>query len=298
MTAGRSGSLRWLLAVLFFAAASVTAFGFDVGALFNIGNLAFAANRAATDTTFSGTQYPWGVTVYGREQINDSLSVDTSFAMDPILRNVMDTTVTYSGNYFSVSAGPTLGLFNSTSQPLNPGISASVRVGLPGVVFLSYRGDSTLGSGLVSVGDYTQGRSDISLGYYVPNAICSANIRTSRYVEKTATGSTVDDLTQYLFSTDIFQKNIPYRVLLSFGYQQLSKTFNDGSTTTVDALGSLIIETKVEVHLTDSLMFIGDLNSAVYTFGQQALVGISNPGPNGYLFQLQTGLQLTLGQPN
>jgi hypothetical protein len=84
--------------------------------------------------------------------------------------------------------------------------------------------------------------------------------------------------------------------VLTFGYQRLSKTFITGSTTTVDALGSIIVGTRVEAHLTKTLVFVVHLRSGVYSFGQDALLGISNPGPLGYLFQLQTGLRLSLGQ--
>lgn len=293
----RKSRLRtaFLLAVVMQCAWAAGASALEVGALFNIGNLAFSQDRAATDTSFSGTSFPWGLSVYGRQALSSSLTVESGFAMDPILRNVLETRLTYSSPYLIIGGGPFLGVFNSSSLPLNPGISASMQIQMPGVAFFSFRGDSTLGAGLVSAGDYTQGRSDLSLGFYVPNAICSFNLLSRRYVAKTSTGDTIDERVEYSFKTDIFEKNRPYRVVLTFGYQQLSKTFIIGSSTTVDALGSLIIGTRVEAHLTKSLVFIGDLQSGVYSFGQDALLGISNPGPFGYLFQLRTGLQLSLG---
>jgi hypothetical protein len=164
---------------------------------------------------------------------------------------------------------------------------------IPGIVYLSYGSESTLGASLVQVGDYLQQQSNASLGFYIPNAIASANILTKKYTEKTSAGDTIDQLTQYSFKTDIYQKNVPYRVLLTFGYQTLSKTFLEASTTTAQ-LGSIIVGTRVEFHVTNFLTLVADLNSSVYTFGQESLVGLSNPGPNGYLFQLQAGAQLSL----
>lgn len=283
-----------LIAVVMVGAASAL-FGLEVGAMFNIGDLAFNPNRLPTDTSFPGTYYPWGISLDGSAQLSDNLRLDSGITYnDPVLRNIAFTTVTYQGNYFQLGAGPLFGFFNSATTPLSPGLSVSATIQLPGVVFFTYRGDSTLAGALVQTGDYLQQRSQASLGYYVPNAIVSANLVTEKYSEKTSAGNTIDQRTEYSLKTDIYEKAIPYRVLLSFGYQTLAKTFVQGGTTTVDQLGSLILGTRVEFHATHALVFVADLRSSIYTFGQKALVGLSNPGPNGYLFQLTTGVRLTL----
>ncbi len=281
-------------AVLLCGVSALSSYALNVGAMFDIGNLAFQPTRTSTDTSFPGTYYPWGISVFGSQQVSDSMSINTGFVQDTILRNMAYTTVTFQSNYFSIGAGPLLGVFNSTASPLTPGIETSVRIQIPGIVYLSYGGDSSLGASLVQTGDYLQQRSNVSLGFYIPNAIASANILTKKYTGKTATGSTIDQLTLYSFQTDIYQKNVPYRVNLTFGYQTLSKTFVVGSTTTIAQLGSIIVGTRLNFNISDFLTFVADLNSSVYTFGQKSLVGLSNPGPNGYLFHLQTGVQVNL----
>lgn len=275
--------------------ASSSAFALELGASFNIGNLAFDPNRASTDTSFAGTYFPWGISVDGTAQLADNLRLDSNFTYnDPLLRNIAYATVTYQGNYFSLGAGPLFGFFNSSTSPLNPGLSVVAQIQLPGVVFLSYRGDSTLAGALVQTGDYLQQSSELSLGYYVPNAIVSLNLLTEKYSMKTSAGNTIDQRTEYSLKADIFQKAIPYRVVLTFGYQTLAKTFVAGSTTTIDQLGSLILGTRLELHPASRLTFIADLDSSIYSFGQKALVGLSNPGPLGYLFQLKTGVRISL----
>lgn len=277
------------------------AYGLDVGAMFHIGNLGFPQNWTASDTNFTGAYYPWGISAYGSEQVSDTITINSGFYNDPILRNIAYSTITYQGDYFSIGAGPLLGLFNSSSQPLNPGITASVQIQVPGIAFLSYRVDSSLGGSLSQTGAYQQSRSDISLGYYIPNAIASANLDSKQYQQKTtASGYTTDQVMEYSFKVDIFQKNVPYRVVLTFGYQTLSKIFEPGAggtQQTWDRLGSVVVGTRLELHLTGYLMFIADLNSGVYTFGQKDLLGtVTDPGLNGYLFQLQTGMQISLGR--
>lgn len=284
-----------LVVVVLLAGIAASGYGLQVGATFDIGNLAFRHDRASSDTSFAGTYYPWGIALTANQELSQNLELKTKVAYnDPILRNIVSAVVTYQGTYFTVGAGPFFGLFNSLTDPLNPGIVTRAKIQLPGVVYLSYSNASSLGGALVQPGDYFEQQSEVSLGAYVPNAIVSANVQSWKYSQKTSAGDTVDERTLYSLKTNIFQKAVPYRVLLTFGYQTLSKTFIAGSTTTVDQLGSLILGTRVEVNIGNSWSVVTDLQSGLYTFGQKALVGISNPGPFGYLFHLSTGIRLSL----
>lgn len=278
----------------------------SAGGLFSIGNLVFPIDRAATDTTFNGQTFPFGISIDGNQRVNDALTIDGNIVYnDPILRNYAYAKFTYRESYFSVGVGPSFGFFNSSSQLLRSGLTASVEVDWPGVAFISYDTNNTIGGALVSTGDYIQAENDISLGFYVPNAICSLNLLSRSYTAKTDAGSTVDDFREYSFKTDIFKKNVPYRIALSFAYQTLSKSFVVGATTTKQTLGSLVLGTRVEADVTNAITYVFDLTSSVYTFGQDALVGLSNPGtwPGtllgnnlGYLFTLSTGVQINIDQ--
>ena len=278
--------------LLFIPIAAV--FTLDIGTSFHIGNLNFEKTRVSDDTGFTGTTFPWGIDAFINQNISDDLHLHTGFFMDPILHNISYTLFTYRQDFFSIGVGPFFGIFNSRATVLKAGISTAVRLELPGILYLSFRADSSIGGRLVQDGDYIQERSDVSFGYYIRNAICSLNLLTKRYTMKTSAGESIDLLTEYSFKTDIFQKNVPYKVLISFAFQKLSKLFVESGSTIDHSLGSLVIGINVDVFLNDYLALVFVLDSSVYSFGMGTLTGISNPGPGGYLFRASTGFTLDI----
>jgi hypothetical protein len=259
------------LAALFFACAAA-GFGMDFAVGGWVGNLGFRTDRAASDATFPGADYFWGVSVEGSQQISDSVSFTTGFTMDPVLRNTVSTMFTYTEKILTVGVGPFFGFLNSESTLMKSGISTSIKLELPGIAFVSFRSDSSIGSGLVLTGDYQQSLSDISLGFYVPNAICTLSINSRSFEQKAAAALVIDSLTAYTFSTDIFKKNVPYRLIVSFAYQSLSRSFV-GSATSDSTLNSLIIGTEIHVSIGDSWQVQAGIEGNVYSFGQGNLVG-------------------------
>ena len=112
----------------------------EVGALFHIGNLGFYNNSGtwtSSDTTISGTKYPWGVSVFGNQKVNDTIKVDLGFYYDPILRNISYTRLSYTEEFFTIDVGPFFGFFNTPASVLKSGISTSFKLEFPGIIFLS-----------------------------------------------------------------------------------------------------------------------------------------------------------------
>ena len=208
-----------------------TAGALTVGADFRIGNLQLERDRKAGQTTFAGDQYPIGGALYATETLADQLRLDAGFYFDPILRNVSYSLFSYQQSLFTLTVGPFFGFFNAPGSILKSGISSGVRVELPGIAFVSFRADSTIGGRLVEVGDYLQERSELTAGFWVPNAIGTVSLRSKSYTEKRANSEVVDSLTEYEFATQVFQKNVPYRVEIALGYHDLSKSFVAASTT-------------------------------------------------------------------
>jgi hypothetical protein len=265
----------------------------EVSVDYRMGSMAFLTNRLETDVTFPGTQFGWGFDVGVTQALAEGFTFASSVERDLVLRNTVYNTLTYQQSFLRIGVGPFFGLFNSTAAVLKPGISTAVQVEFPGVAFVSFRSDSTIGGRLVEVGDYTQERSDISAGFYVRNVIMSGVLQTRTFSQKTAADvETVDSLSIYAFQTDIFRKNAPYKVLLSFGYHQLARSFIHPTETIRQTLNSIVIGTNVDLFLTPYLTALVNLESSVYTFGGDALLGISNPGPGGYLFRASVGVKL------
>ncbi len=284
-------SRKIFASILFFLlAAALRSFTLEVGATFRLENLSFARDRPPTDTTYSGTDLYWGGAVYGSHPLSDSFSLEAGVTSDTILRYTTYALFTFQDQILTVSAGPFFGLLNTGATPVKPGISSSLRLMLPGILYAQVRADTSLGGNLSAAGDYLQEQTAISAGFYVPNAICSLCYLRKRFTEKTAAGAVVDSLTDWSFQTDIFQKNVPYRIQLTFSWQTLSRQF-DGSAAR-HTLNSLVLGSRVDWSVGEYLTLLADLQSSVYTFGMDDLLGVSNPGPGGYMFRLFTGARL------
>lgn len=269
----------------------------EVGATFSLENLDFKNDRLSDDESFSGMDLLWGGSLFATHTISESFSVEGGFYNDTILRFISYTLLNYNLQFIQLSVGPFFGFFNSTSTStiLKSGISTSIKLELPGVLYISFRTDNSIGGYLIEIGDYIQQRNDISLGYHVRNAICSININSRKFIEKQDNLEVVDSLIDYSFKTDIFQKNLPYRIFFSFSFQRLSKKYFDAADSSAEpvsshTLNSIILGTEVDINITDFLTVILNLESSIYTFGQDILLGISNPG--WYLFRAYTGFKI------
>lgn len=276
------------VSALLVALAAASAFSLDLGLQTWAGNLGFTTDRAATDTRFPGSNYFWGLSLYGSQPITDKFGFETGFYSDPVLRNISYTLFSYNEKVISLGIGPFFGFFNYRSTLLKSGISASVKLELPGVVFLSFRSDSSIGGALVQEGDYLQQRDDISFGFYVLNAICTLSLDTRKFEQKTDVDTVVDSLTIYSFSTDVFQKNVPYRLIVKFSYQSLAREFITGGVTAT--LNSLVLGTEVDITMTGSVVLQAGIEGSVYSFGQGTLVGSSE----AFLFRTFAGVKVNV----
>jgi hypothetical protein len=273
------------------AASAGPLFGLDIGAEGWFGNLGFATNRSISDARFPGASYFWGLSLSGSQALTDAISFETGFTSDQILRNTCYTLFDYRADFLTVGFGPFFGLFNDLGTLLKSGISTSVRVELPGIVFASFRSDSSIGGELVQKGDYFQSRNDISFGVYLPNVICTLSLNSRSFEQKAKAYNVVDELTEYSFSTDIYKKNVPYRVIVTVGYQSLSRSFidSDGNATAA-TLDSVILGTEVDISVTKDLLLKTGIEGNVYSFGQGNLVGSGDT----FLFRTFAGIKMNL----
>ena len=276
-------------AVLALLLAAGAASALDLGVETWVDNLGFRTDRSVTDTSLPGSDYFWGISAYGSQPVTDSVQVEAGFYSDPILRNITRTVFTYDAKFLTVAVGPIFGLFNDLGTPVKSGLSASIRLEYPGVAFLTLRSDSSLGGSLVQNGDYTQELTLITLGVYLPHAICSLELRTRSFEQVESSQDITDSLTEYTFATEMFKKNVPYRVRVWLSYQDLSRSFAS-STTTTATLGSVVLGTQVEVTLAGPLVLTAGLEGTIYSFGLDSLVG----GDSAFLFRSYAGVKLNL----
>jgi hypothetical protein len=188
--------------------------------------------------------------------------------------------------------GPYLGLANTSSTILKSGISTLLGAEIPGIVFLTFRTDSSLGGQAGTNGDYFAQSNDIVLGFYIgDSAICSLGLAYQQFASTQGGVEVVDSLTAYTFDVKVFEKNVPYRLDFNFAYQNLLKQYVAGPT---HGLGSVVVGAGIELVLTRSFALTLGLRSSVVTFGSGSLSALSDIGFSPFLFQSSAGFRWML----
>jgi hypothetical protein len=291
----RLGGISLLsLATLLLLLTAEQAAGVELEARFNLGNIGFDQERDPADSTYTGLDWLWGGSVEVNHGFSDRTAIKAGVYRDDVLRNVAYALLYYNLDFLSMGIGTIQGVGNTDGTILKPGIASSVELHFPGIMFTRLLFDYSLG-GLFEgeTGDYLQSRNELALGFYARNAICALSFESKKFVEQQAAQQVVDSLQRYAFTVDIYKKNTPFRLLLSFAYQSLQKKFLDGVTNPVHTLDSLMAGLELNVEVTRYLTLMLGLDSAVLTFGDDYLAGIpTNPGPGGYLFTARTGFTL------
>ena len=290
----RRSPILLLFITAFFSFGAITAAALTIDASFDIGNLGFTASRSNTDTGLPTTTYPWGFRIGLQQPISDTLLLQTGVERDNLLGNSLYVRFLHRGQWATLAVGPYLGVLDSFSRPfyVPAGISSYLKAELWSAGYLSIEADQPLTSAPSSDGDYWQRKLNLAGGFYLPNIIASARIDTTERIETTGKGDITSTINSYAFETDIFQKNIPYRILLTFAYRNYIKDFDYAVNPSRQTMGTLVFGTKVTLDLGAGTSYYVRLDSALYTFGRDDLLGEFDSG--SYIFRAQTGISLDL----
>lgn len=258
----------WLLVV----APAVTQ-GIEVETEASIGNLGFTGDRSASDTDLGSGTYPWDARFAVRGTVLDGFLLTGAYERDSVLKNTVSVTLGYTGQIMSVAAGPFVGFILDSDNPylLKPGLSAALRAELWEVGFLALETDVTLDPTLsTNETDFRQFRINPQAGLYIPNIITTIEFDRSTLFYTDGPDATTDRRSEYALATEIFQKAIPYRILLRFAYRSEQKDFADGTT---HALGAAVFTPGFTYAPNEGLTLRAELENGVYVFGREDLLG-------------------------
>jgi hypothetical protein len=295
--------IYFLIILILITAAVIPVAAAETGGSFTMGNNNLSSDPMTT-SAFAGDEYPWGASLYWKKEANDVSGIEIGFYRDPILNNLGYTNFYYNEELFNISVGPFFGLFNNTQTLIKSGIATSIRVNIPGFAFAQFETQSTIGGRLVSVGDYIQEANNISVGFYVYNAIVTIMIDTKSY-SSIITGDYTQsvDFTEYAFITDLFQKNVPYTAALKLAYQQKVRTIED---TSIESLNNVVLGTDLSFSPLEFLSIFLSLESGLYSFGSledtvadtTELLTFSDSLPGSFLFNATIGFSIDLDNIN
>jgi hypothetical protein len=221
---------------------------------------------------------------------------ETEYVYDPVLRNIITTRFINKWDLFSFGVGPFFGILNYVDKWWVPkfGISSFFHIEWPGVLFFEIRIDNSTFDQLREDGDYLQEMSNLSFGIYVPHAICTFNILSKQFIQRENGENSRDLTTEYQFATDIFKKNVPFRIVIGFSY--LLQTRENGAAGTTDTLASVILGLRLDMNVTDFFTLTLDTRNSLYSFGLDGLLGEEISGWSGYLFKADLGFSLNISK--
>jgi hypothetical protein len=282
---------RIVLGLFFVFLVSGSLCGNELSLLLGIGNSDFTWNRKPDDTGIPPEEYFFSFSLNGLHSFDNSFGLGYSVQRDPFLRHLAEVRFTHTGDLLKFSVGPYSGLLNSRQRPVSPGVAGSVQLEIfsIGHVFLeTYRPFLT---GLSRNGDYFQAQDQISLRFYVPNIITGLNWHSRRYHEQRNGFLARYITTLYSLTTDIHAKNVPYRILLLFGYEDTYLEFADSKNDGTHSVGALVLGNQLTFELSPEIRYIIDLQSTIYSFGKYELLGEGSG--DQYAFTVKTGISLT-----
>lgn len=286
--------MKKLLALMLAIGCSAAASALEISSEATVGNLNFDTDADSSIGAASGAfEGAWNVggLLSATERIGESVSFSAGFERDSIVRNIIFTRVGFDAGFARLSVGPFFGPFNAEGSVLSSGISTNLRLEMPGVVFGSFRSDSTIGAGLAAPGDYVQEKSEVIIGFWVPNLLISARLAADSFTYKEAAAlTTVDERTRYEFVAEAFKKNVPYTVKLNIGYENLKRSYVGTASSVVDELGAAMVGLRVSAQLSDFLRVSAGAEGALYAWG---IGELGSPETTAALFTAAAGVTLT-----
>jgi hypothetical protein len=216
---------------------------FELEVVGGVDGLTFQPDKTSAytepDTDKQFKPYPFGlINITFRHNFSETLNFCVNFEKDNILQNSINAVFGVKTDYFSVKFGPFLGLIDNFNVP-DAGITGNMEVTIPGIIFLSIGGSSTLGSKYEYTGDNYRETAGIKLGFWLENAIpsFSVNIKSfSRQIEESL--AVEDTLFRFLYNMEFYAKNSNVSGYVNLGYQAYTRVYKRGGLEFSDELNS------------------------------------------------------------
>lgn len=240
----------------------------DLTAGFNIGNLGFNIDRSSSSMALI-----WGTSIVAEHKIDANFHFSGGFFIDDITGMRIDSQLRYKSRYFEIGVGPSIASINNNQIQIKPAINGFVQVKIDGLFFLSTEIYSTIGNLSDLAADYSQLQTTLSLGFYIPGAICILSAENKQFSQFNRDSSSIESKTTDLYSiykleADIHKKNIPFHLILAFGYRDLQRIFpaNDPDGRTLAGVGSAFIGVATKIDLGKRFILNAGIDSGIYNF--------------------------------
>lgn len=225
---------------------ATAAFSTDLTIQANSSNLFWAAARTndVAGTTFAGADFFYGLDAYIAQDLGENLKLKAGMIDDQIIHRKIFSEISYAYSNFTITVGPFFSTIATAEKWFSPGILAAFQYDIPGYLFARV-GFQTSMNPLGRNGDFALADQWATVGIFLPNGIISGTIQDRSFQNrKSATITTIDSRSDYVLSTEVFEKNFPIRYALDIKYQILSRVYQ-ASTTTSTPLNSALLGNRI-----------------------------------------------------
>ncbi len=260
---------------------------------------------ATTSTfTFDGMGYlsAWSPSFGGKIAVTDKLTSrmdgTISFERDTVSGNTLSAMGTYRTSFLEISGGPSLGVLNSTQDDddvtmlFQPGLALGFSVIIPGKFIGRAYSEFALPPAASSAGQVYLQRGELSIGFYLPNILCTARVSQRSTVTLGDSMTITKSIIDYGIYSEAFKKGSPFRINVDFIYR-VSDYYLSTDNPANRKFGHLVLGGGATwVPRNDFNIYIRGAGS-LYTF---SLLDDVND-QNDFFFDLSLGVRMTLGSP-
>ena len=220
-----------------------------------INNFTFQPEKTTAGDVFDPYQYILG-NLSLRGDISKAWGFDFNLKTDNIFQYTADFRLKTRTDYFGFDFGLFTGMTDSFEIP-DFGILGSIEATLPGIMFLSVGGSSTICSKFDFTGNNYRESFEAKLGFWLPFAIPVFSVSSKSFTRFIPDDPDPirDNLIRFQFSSDFFGKTSPLSLRVDAGYQILSRIYDVDDT---DELSSWFAGLDFQYSISKALrLFVG-----------------------------------------
>lgn len=208
-------SLRFLT-LLFFSQLSLSLFSIDLYTYFEMDNFHFNDNNEIKNNHYD---FNYGEKI--TQEISDGLFLDAGFTKSIVNDYSIYTDFKISNDLFGFNLGIFTNFLNDGGKLLTPGLNYGLNFKIPGVILVSLAINNTIPNTSPLESGININNYDISVGFYMGDAILSLNLESSNNSKGTILTSNSTSYNKYFMNLDLFNKYTTYRISIDLGWNYI-----------------------------------------------------------------------------
>ncbi len=222
--------------------------------------------------------------------ITKNIGFKAAFARDAFMQNSVSGMVMANSDYLNVEFGPFIGITDKPAQ-VDFGVMGKMQLAYPGIVFLVFSGEASLGSQFVSSDSSDREKIEAAIGFWLPHVIPSFTFTSKNYTIYNEGSIEQNKLLRLRGSVDFFGKTFPITLRIDAGYEEIDFSHNDGSVETSGGLSAVFTGFEAKWRVAPQFIITAGFEvPIVFT----ATGAVKKPANNFELYKFNVGTVINL----